>query len=582
MRFNLAKRGYTLAEIMLVLLILSIIFAAFAPIFTKRKISSYTSKYNVWEYADRVALDAYYDPGDPSYMGELFFGITPGGKNDVSSTFLPLSKLVIRSGEVTSENLVQRQIQFRYGRSSTTDLGKFAGTWFMDGNNALLGGRYKNISEDSSSGAKDNVAIGYDALTGISTASYNTAIGYNALYQVSGATRNTAIGYSAGYKNTGNDNTYIGANAGKNVSSGSNNTIIGYNAARNSATMSGSNNVYIGANSGYSIGSGNVAIGYRALSNLTTGSNNVAMGYGALSGLTTGSYNVAIGYNACSEVTTGSKKTCIGANSGPHSNTTAERYLSGRTNSNEVTYIGSKPKNFGGDAVLEIHNIGGQNTGTTYLGNTTGANTTTIVNGNLIVRGRPYFTSGNTLYHFHDVNYISGSSTNSPNLRAYGGGSGYATNSTYYASCSSIPYDYTGTSMKNKCFDFESTSDRRLKNIGSRSTDGLDKILQLKVYNYNFKNDPDKKPHVGVMAQDLEKVFPNSVFQGTDGFLRIRWDEMFYATINAIKELDKKIVAIAKRITNVETKISELEKENATLKSQVDSIALRINKLKAQ
>lgn len=84
------------------------------------------------------------------------------------------------------------------------------------------------------------------------------------------------------------------------------------------------------------------------------------------------------------------------------------------------------------------------------------------------------------------------------------------------------------------------------------------------------------------MAQDLQKVFPNSVFQGEDGYLRIKWDEMFYATINAIKELDRKIVALVKRTTNAETQISKLERENTVLKSQVDSLAARVNKLKAQ
>ncbi len=578
MRFYNKKQAYTLAEIMLVLLILSIIFAAFAPIFTKRKISSYTSKYNVWEYADRVALDAYYDPGDPSFTGELFFGVTPNGKNDISATYLPFSKLVIRSGEVTSEELVQRQIQFRYGRSSTTDRGTFAGSWLMDGNNALLGGAYRNINENTASGAKYNVAIGYDSLSNINTGKYNTAIGNNALAKISGAERNTAIGYMAGKQATGNDNTFIGASAGSKVSTGSNNTIIGYNATTGTG---GSNNIYIGAFSGNNLSNNNVAIGYNALGSITTGSHNVAVGANALSKLTTGSHNVAIGANACSEVTTGSYKTCIGANSGPHSGTEAERYLSGTTNSNQVTYIGGEPNYFGGDAVLEIHNIQNTNIGTSVLANQTSSNTTTVINGNLIVRGRPYFTSGNSLYHFHDMNYISGRSTEHPNYRGYGYGSGsVATDNDYYRKCASSPYSY---SFSSGCINlYTSVSDRRLKNIGSKSTDGLNEILKLKVYNYTFKNDPDKKPHVGVIAQDLAKVFPNSVVQGSDGYLRIRWDEMFYATINAIKELDKKIVNITKRLLDVETKIADLEKENATLKSQVDSIAMRINKLKAQ
>ena len=48
MKFKHKKRAYTLAEIMLVVLVLTIIFAAMAPLFTKRKISQYTGKNNVW------------------------------------------------------------------------------------------------------------------------------------------------------------------------------------------------------------------------------------------------------------------------------------------------------------------------------------------------------------------------------------------------------------------------------------------------------------------------------------------------------------------------------------------------------
>lgn len=570
MRLYLFKRAYTLAEIMLVLLILSIIFAAFAPIFTKRKISSYTSKYNVWEYADRVSLDAYYESGDPSFTGELFFGLTPKGKSDITTTFAPVSKVVIRSGEVTSQAAKQRQIQFRYGRTSTTDIGDFAGSWLMDGDNALLGGQYRSLVTSQDDGARYNVGIGYLAMSKLQNGQSNTAVGYNALGNATTASKNVAIGYNAGATLTTNEsNTFAGAGAGYRKT-GKGNTIIGYNAGANSAN--GSNSLYIGYYAGYNAGGNyNTAIGYNTMQKVS-GRYNIALGANALQNVTSGNYNVAIGANACSEVTSGSYKTCIGANSGPHSGTSAENYLSGRTNSNQVTYIGGKPYNYGGDAVLEIHNVETRESGIIkHAKASTDSSVTTVVNGNLIVRGRPFFTVGNTLYHFHDQNPL----TKQAGSRLYG--SGNALNSKYYKACVSSQKGYSFGS----CVSL-SSSDRRLKNITSRNNDGIDEILKLKVYNYTFKDDPDKKPHVGVIAQDLQKVFPNAVVQGSDGYLRIRWDDMFYAAINAIKELDKKIVAIAKRITDVEAKIADLEKENATLKSQVDSIAMRINKLKAQ
>ena len=103
-------------------------------------------------------------------------------------------------------------------------------------------------------------------------------------------------------------------------------------------------------------------------------------------------------------------------------------------------------------------------------------------------------------------------------------------------------------------------SDRRLKNISKEFTSGLDKIKKLEVFNYTFKDDKNKTPRVGVMAQDLQKVFPDAVVKGEDGFLRIRMEDMFYAVINAIKELDNRTSLQEKKIKELEKRIEELEK----------------------
>ncbi len=112
-------------------------------------------------------------------------------------------------------------------------------------------------------------------------------------------------------------------------------------------------------------------------------------------------------------------------------------------------------------------------------------------------------------------------------------------------------------------------SDRRLKYVGKENKSGLDKIRQLKIFNYVYKKDTTKTPHVGVIAQDLQKVFPNAVKKGADGFLTIRMEDMFYAVINAIKELDAKYQAQEKRITAI-------EKENKELKARLDRLEAKV------
>ena len=131
------------------------------------------------------------------------------------------------------------------------------------------------------------------------------------------------------------------------------------------------------------------------------------------------------------------------------------------------------------------------------------------------------------------------------------------------------PYPY------GKLIRWENLSDRRLKNVGEKYTAGLAELKKLDFFHYTFKKDEAKRPHVGVIAQDLEQVFPDSVTKGEDGYLRIRWDEMFYAVINAVKELDSRITAITEnvkanfdKIAKLEETISEQQKTIEELKAQ--------------
>lgn len=112
-------------------------------------------------------------------------------------------------------------------------------------------------------------------------------------------------------------------------------------------------------------------------------------------------------------------------------------------------------------------------------------------------------------------------------------------------------------------------SDIRLKNVGSAFTAGLNELEKLNFYHYTYKKDKDQIPQVGVMAQDLQKVFPQAVSKDDGGWLTIRWDEMFYAAINAIKELNAKVCAIAKDVTKLQETTDEHTK---TLQAQAQTI----------
>ena len=100
-------------------------------------------------------------------------------------------------------------------------------------------------------------------------------------------------------------------------------------------------------------------------------------------------------------------------------------------------------------------------------------------------------------------------------------------------------------------------SDKRLKNIGEKYTAGLAELKKLDFFHYTFKGDENKTPHVGVIAQDLEKVFPEAISKDENGYLSIRCEDMFYAVINAVKELDSKITEIVKSITDISLSVEK-------------------------
>ncbi len=105
-------------------------------------------------------------------------------------------------------------------------------------------------------------------------------------------------------------------------------------------------------------------------------------------------------------------------------------------------------------------------------------------------------------------------------------------------------------------------SDKRLKDNISDNYAGLNEINKLNVKNYIYINDENKTPHVGVIAQELKDIFPNAVKTEQDGYLAIRTEDIFYAMVNAIKELSAKNQKLEKELENTNNLIRRIELEN--------------------
>ena len=418
-------------------------------------------------------------------------------------------------------------------------------------------GAYSNAGDHS-------VALGTSALNSNTTGSDNIAVGTSALKSNTTGPGNIAIGENTLYSNTrGDDNIAIGRNALYQSDTGGGNIAIGYQAMYYQNDINYGNTAVgyqamVGTNSASNYH--NTAIGYRALNragnSAKSAGQNTAVGSGALENNVTGYGNTAIGTNACRFVN-GSNKTCIGANSGP----SAGHVYSRATDNYERIFIGSRSKFNGGAAVLEVHNLDTKRSGGAYdkwysnqgcdLGSCSRLNDTTVfINGNLVVRGTTFITSkhyGGDSFVIKALEHSGGQMEPAPH------GDGWGDTAEGW-----IPSLHS--------------SDRRLKYVGKESASGLNKIRQLKVFNYTFKKDTTKTPHVGVIAQDLQKVFPNAVQKGKDGFLTIRMEDMFYAVINAIKELDAKITALQKENQELKQLVKQVQEDNKRLDQRLQKL----------
>ena len=642
--------AFTLAEMMVVMLIVSIVLAAMAPVMTtKNKVDNSSP----WRYSPANSSDAYFGAGEAmrAFIGQVNGEDTDLGKliinnnatgnshilfksnNDVlGDLYFNGTSLILGSRPSNSTNATYGANNISIGPNNWSSTGVEGDSNITIGDNAmnsLTTGR-SNIGIGTTLNAvttgSNNVAVGDNSLLG-SNGDYNVAVGTRAYQQGTGGSNvivggdamskysgnnNVVMGTQAMYYGSGNNNVAIGTNTNYNGTNSETTyegtTAVGHNAQARSlnstaigresiagtkdeignyfanavavgykANATGLSSVAIGkeANSlkdytisingtasGYSsialgtdsstdgsygvaignsahteknysvaiafdstatgymsiaIGNGSTASDYGSLAiggyAKANGRKNIAIGYYALSNNQNGSNNIAIGENACQFVT-GSNKTCIGTNSGPASGSSLA------VNNSNIMFLGD-------------------------------SNTTVYIPGNLVVAGNTVL--GNNT---NSITYIRGPRGNdNGQMTLYSG----KRSGTDNVGCVWAEYQWDSTIKTTFENITKLLSDRRLKYVGKENTSGLDKIKQLKVFNYVYKKDTTKTPHVGVIAQDLQKVFPNAVKKGADGFLTIRMEDMFYAVINAIKELDAKYQAQEKRINDLEKRIEKLE-----------------------
>jgi len=358
---------------------------------------------------------------------------------------------------------------------------------------------------------------------------FNTAEGEDALFSLTTGFNNTAIGYRALYGNTtGLINTAIGCLALFTSTTGAANTATGYNVLYSNTT--GSSNTASGVSVLFSntTGNDNTASGVSALLSNTTGSENTATGASALAFNTTGANNTATGVNSLYNNTTGSNNTAAGLNA-LRRNTTGEN--------NIANGFRALVRNTTGNDNIAVGNNAGENL-------TTGNNNIDI--GNPGIAGE-----GNTIR-------IGKEGTQSATFIAGISGATVPTGAAVIVDSSG----HLGTT----------TSSARFKEAMSPMDKASEAILALQPVTFHYKKelDPAGIPQFGLVAEEVDKVYPDLVARDDQGKpYTVRYDAVNAMLLNEfLKEhrtVQEQGATIAHLQKQIEALTAGLQRVNAQL-----------------
>jgi hypothetical protein len=268
-------------------------------------------------------------------------------------------------------------------------------------------------------------------------------------------------------------------------------------------TTDANSNTFLGLNSGNSTVSGtrNSAFGATTLSNITSGVANTAINTDALTNLSTGSANNAIGSSALIALSTGSANNAIGSSA----------------------LIALSTGSF---------NIGiGSGAGAFY----TGAESSNIVLNSLGITGES---------HTLRIGNATGTAPQQLNRAFISGIRGITT-----GVADAIPVLIDSANQLGTL----SSSKRFKENIIPMPASFSDNLLQLNPTLFNYKQDESKKQTWGLIAEEVQQIFPNLVVKDQEGLpLTVKYHEMPVLLLNELIKLKKENAELEKRVSLLE------------------------------
>ncbi len=117
--------------------------------------------------------------------------------------------------------------------------------------------------------------------------------------------------------------------------------------------------------------------------------------------------------------------------------------------------------------------------------------------------------------------------------------------------------DLTGNNLSGvgivTATDFNSTSDINLKGNIHQIKDPLERIVKINGVGFKWKETQESS--MGVIAQDVEEVFPELV-KSSDGRKTVNYNGLVGALIEAVKEQNILIKELTEKVNNLENRLS--------------------------
>jgi hypothetical protein len=486
------------------------------------------------------------------------------------------------------------------------------------------------------SGADENLFIGINSGGKNTSGVLNTFVGSGAGRDNTTGFYNTFMGKWAGLKNTeGTENSFFGLDAGVNNTIGNYNTSVGTFSGHENT--SGSFNTFLGRSAGYNTttGSFNTFVGQEAGVNNTTGTRNTFIGVGAFQ-LTPGDsldQAMAIGFNArvdchnCAAIGgTGASAVKVGIGT-PSPEEVLHVKGSIRADNGEFQSWGSivlhpDVDESGDDVVQFVNSVGDENmrideVGRLGIGTNSPAELLSIENANKaafrFTRGAAFGaleqnSAGGALklagldnvaviqLRTYGDSYFNGGKigfgTATPGSELHIKQTGVTANngirlepstSTNYWNAAVVGNDfrfyYNGVEkgfVDNGTAGFVTSSDRRLKRDIARFDDVLERVMQLQPSSYYYKDviDPERRAW-GFIAQEVEKIFPEIIYQG-DSYKALAYDDFAILSIKAIQEqqeLIKDLQEQAEEAQELKAQVRDQQRQIDELRALVEDLA---------